>query len=142
MVQDKRLEAGLKAMENLVKEMGLKHGVGCIIVKPLAGRPYAEFLFLDAIVRAPDPDTHGEKDTGTNYFGVAMSKAAFSLSSGMDSGAKQPLLKLGEVEYRGCIILPEASSGSIVYFTFSGGTEDQDVEIDNAGLQAFVQAAG
>lgn len=142
MVQDKRLEAGLQAMENLARKMGLEHGVGCIIVEPVEGRPYAEFLFLDAIARAPDPDTHGEEDAGTNYFGIAMEKAAFSLSSRMDSGAKQPLLKSGEVEYRGCIILPEASSGSIVYFTFSGGTEDQDVEIDNAGLKAFVQTAG
>ncbi|HJY98893.1 MAG TPA: hypothetical protein VJ227_04215 [Patescibacteria group bacterium] len=127
------LEVALLAMETRAMEL-LKRmrGVGGILIRPPTGMPTAYFFFLGEIVRQPDPANRGQGDRGTNYFGIAMSKAAFSLATHQDSGVPT-VLRYGEVEYRGSIFLPLPDGVEVVFF-FSGGTEDEDVEIAKAGL--------
>jgi len=85
-------------------------------------------------------ESKGVDDTGASYAAVAWSKVAEMLDTGRNSGTtgrRKP--KKGEFGYRGGLV--EVVRGLKVYIAFSGGTEDQDVEIAKAGMVAFKKSA-
>ncbi len=111
-------------------EIGVKKGVAAIMVTE------SLHSFLDIWSLAVDGKTErpsrGAGDPGTNYFGIAMSKLAVMMSTFMNSGTFKVSLKRGEVPYRGGLYKKVGIYH--VFIAFSGGTEDQDVEIAQAGV--------
>lgn len=85
----------------------------------------------NTISREPDPGKDG--DEGTNYLGVAMLKLAAMMATGMNSGSNIGFVKYGETAYRGGVIRKDGIY--TVYAGFSGGTEDQDVDIAQFGME-------
>lgn len=93
-------------------------------------------LVVDRIERLPDPATRGESDTGTNYLAVALSKGAQMALTGVDSGMQERAPCTGELNYRGGVV--GQSNGTTYYFSFSGGTQDEDVLIAQAGRTSLI----
>ena len=84
--------------------------------------------------RDPARDTETKKDAGTNYVDMATGKAGrrLRLELGEDITAEP---HSGEPEARGDVAL---NLGSIMLIlAFSGGTEDQDVQISQYGLDIY-----
>lgn len=85
--------------------------------------------------RDPNRDRDGKKDTGTNYVDMATGKAGRRLRLELgDDSAVEP--HNGEPVARGDVAL---NLGSVLLIlAFSGGTEDQDVEISQFGLDMYL----
>jgi hypothetical protein len=83
-----------------------------------------------------------EGDTGVNYMGMATMKFAQMLSTLQNSGPIEGRpLKRGEIDYKGGLvhIFDEKTPNPLVLMVFfSGGSEDQDVEIAKAGISAAI----
>jgi len=79
--------------------------------------------------RGPKPE-NGPEDIGTNYATVAPAKLFQMLRTGKPSG--QTPIK-GENSYRGGDLV-DLGEGNMLFAAFSGGTEDQDLQIARAGL--------
>ena len=82
------------------------------------------------IIRLPRIDGSGDK--GTNYFGVAMGKLAMMMATEQNSGPMGGSIPTGEMPYRGGLVKFEGRYR--IFVGFSGGTEDQDVEIARTGM--------
>lgn len=87
----------------------------------------------ETMVRPPRYDGSGDK--GTNYFGVAMGKLAMMMATGENSSAMGGNIPVGEMPYRGGLVRFEGKYR--IYVGFSGGTEDQDVEIAQMGMEVL-----
>lgn len=86
--------------------------------------------------REPDPKGRGEDDIGTNYGAVVSAKIWQVFRTGEPSGKAQAAG--GENQWRGALLL-RTKFGTVIC-GFSGGTQQQDVEIADAGVQAIQQA--
>lgn len=92
--------------------------------------------------RDPDPEGRGPDDQGTNYYAVAWAKVAQMLRTQKDSGTRfdelgQPVIRYGEVPYRGGRIV---SDGKRFFLTaFSGSTAENDLIIASAGIKALLE---
>ncbi len=135
----KNINKSLEVMHAEAVEMGLDKGVAFLASWPFfVTSPRVAFTIVGSLERDPDPDE--EADIGTNYFGVAMSKLAYMLSTRQDSGSQDRPIKFGEVSYRGGLRVT-TEEGSGIYVGYSGGTEDQDVQIASKGLSTLIQLA-
>ena len=126
----------LVAMEKEAKIMKLPAGVAFVATQQLNGK-MGEVRFLvvkNTLVRMPVVGTEG--DAGTNYFGVAMMKLAVMMAYQVNSGVMRLEVKKGEVSYRGGLM--RYFGGLWIYVGFSGGTEEQDVEIAKVGLSVLL----
>ncbi len=127
-----------EALETMVQkamEIGVHRGVAFVLVKSKrAPSGIVQFKVVNNVLvrRARTDDSN---DVGTNYFGIAMEKLAIMMALGIDSGLVKNHIKKGEVPYRGGLIRFEDKMGYVIYVGFSGGTEDQDVEIATIGMQ-------
>ncbi len=137
---EENISESLKTMHKEAVEMGLRRGVAFLFVWPFFDTyPRVAFTIVGSLERGPNPDKEG--DLGTNYFGVAMSKLAYMLSTREDSGSQTRPIKNGEVSYKGGLILT-TEEGSCIFVGYSGGTEDQDLQIALRGQDTLVQLAG
>lgn len=133
----KNINKSLEDMHAEAVEMGLDKGVAFLATWPFISTiPRVAFTVVGSLERDPDPDKEG--DIGTNYFGIAMSKLAYMLSTREDSGSQARPIKFGEVSYKGGLIVT-TQEGSGIYIGYSGGTEDQDVQIANKGFSTLIQ---
>ena len=84
------------------------------------------------LTRNPDPerDTQDQQDPGTNYAGAALGKLAQMFRTGKNSGV-EPVRK-GEFGAKGGIL------GHKVATAFSGGTENQDAQIAQEGIDEYI----
>lgn len=136
---EENITKSLKAMHTEAVEMGLTKGVAFLAVWAFFDTyPRVAFTIVYSIERDPSPDKEG--DIGTNYFGIAMSKLAYMLSTYEDSGSQTRPIKNGEVSYKGGLTVTTLE-GSGIFVGYSGGTEGQDVQIALKGLTTFVQLA-
>ena len=130
-------DVALGMMESVAERFEIENGVGFVLLLETEALSYPRIAFfvIGLIERDPDP-SRGEDDTGTNYFAVAMSKLARMISTEQDSGLSTSPLKYGEVPCRGGLIRV-VLKGTILT-GFSGGTEDQDVLVAQAGMDILL----
>ena len=128
--------AALTAMTHTAMRLGLEKGVAFISVqKARTNIRNLQFAIVKKtfVRNAPFEDSIGEGDPGTNYFGIAMEKLAAMMGTGYRSGHFEGTLRRGESPYRGGLIRQDGDY--MVYVGFSGGTQDQDVEISEFGMK-------
>lgn len=130
----------LLAMQKRASELGVHRGVATAFILTDSPRGLRQVAWLAVEGKYErGPDHRKEGDTGVNYLAVAFAKLSQSLSTDMASGQAVRPMRYGETPYRGG--LPgRSSSGLDVYSAFSGGTETQDVEIAQAGLDILKTA--
>ena len=129
----------LDSMESKARELGVA-GVavfmkGVLTKKGDTMQPYVRVV--DRFERPAEPESRGQEDTGTNYFGVVFSKLAEMLSTLCDSGHANRPPRTGEFGWKGGI----AFIGDDIiryYFAFSGGTPEQDVSVAESGKDVLV----
>ncbi|EKD52720.1 MAG: hypothetical protein ACD_61C00265G0006 [uncultured bacterium] len=127
----------LRKMVVHAKSLGLNKGVAFLSVQKKGQKTFViKFAVVNGIFQRK---SRGEGDKGTNYFGIAMEKLAVMMAnhknSGYLTGDDEP--KNGESRFRGGLV---SDIGKYtVYVGFSGGTEDQDVEIATTGLEMMKQ---
>lgn len=131
-----RIEEALNTMYLEATRLGIRKGVGLVLVQLVwEDKPTVHFTIVERMERDPNPEREG--DTGTNYLAVAMAKLSEMLSTHTNSGSKIRPVKFGEVGYRGGLF--RRVGNTIVCTAFSGGTEDQDVQIAQKGLENLLQ---
>ncbi|OGM82423.1 hypothetical protein A2376_03025 [Candidatus Woesebacteria bacterium RIFOXYB1_FULL_47_31] len=139
---ESNISESLEAMTDQAFALGLNRGVAFICYWPGnpgdSRKPQVTFKVTGDLERDPKPDKSG--DIGTNYFGIAMSKLAYMLSTETDSGSGIRPVKNGEVSYRGGLILV-TQEGSRICGGYSGGTEEQDLQIASKGLSRLIELA-
>lgn len=117
------------AMIEKAKGMGIEHGAALVLCrkKMNQGMSWPIFDFVDNTFFG----------TRTNYFAIAMAKLAVAMRLGVDSGTIKEGLLAGETGYRGCLVrfVTVECENWEIYTAFSGGTEDQDVEIASLGMR-------
>ena len=109
--------------------MGIEHGVALIFCRKRNDQGISQPKF-----GAVDNMFFGFR---TNYLAIVMAKLAVSMRLGVDSGTVTTGLLAGETHYRGGLVrfmLVDYEKWEI-YTAFSGGTEDQDVEIAESGMK-------
>ena len=131
----------LAAMVGKAKKLGVS-GVAVVqvILPPEEGEDEGSLVVWDPLAvvvgrfyREADPDK-GEGDTGANYYNVAFSKLGEQLETTLPSGTAGRPPRKGEFGYRGGEVYV-LEDGTELHATFSGGTEDQDVQIATAGME-------
>ena len=134
---NENIDKSLVAMRGKSYEMGLKRGVAFLAFWPYTSPfPRVAFAVDSEIQRDPNPDKEG--DIGTNYFGIAMSKLAYMLATHTNSGSEVRPVKTGEVAYKGGLIVI-TEEGSEIFAGYSGGTEEQDVQIALMGISTLIE---
>ncbi len=136
-------ELALMAMAEKARAMGL-HGVAFAFtasVKKPEGKPdfwTMSALVVDQLSDMPE-DTTGWSPTGANYFGIAAGKLAQTIRMGALASVPADPSKtpVGEFGYRGCVVYEHGDSDTLMRASFSGGTEEEDVEIAVAGIVAM-----
>lgn len=129
----------LEAMHNEAVALGLKKGVSFLCFRSFFEHaPRVAFIITGSLERDPIPGEKG--DVGTNYFGIAMSKLAFMLSTDTNSGSGVRPLKDGEIAYKGGLIII-TEEGSLILAGYSGGSEDQDLQIARKGMSTYIDLA-
>ncbi len=119
----------LKAMLEKAKEMGVM-GAASIEIIDSGRQSLGVFNAHTRLTREPKKGK-GE-DTGINYGAVVWTKMAQMKATLKDSGPQEVLPK-GVLGYRGGIC--RQIDNCYLLIAFSGGTEDQDVEISEAGYE-------
>ncbi|MBU0572237.1 hypothetical protein KKH23_01040 [Patescibacteria group bacterium] len=138
---NERMNRALQHMRVKAVEMGLRQGVAFICAHPFfVDMPRVAFVVVSTLERDPDPNRCGD-DKGENYFGIAMSKLAFMLSTKTNSGSQSRLTKDGEVNYHGglAFFFQNIADEGGIYVGYSGGTEHQDMQIARKGLSIMVE---
>jgi len=123
----------LTAMLQVAKNLGVEKGVAFVSVQEKRD-DWGEVRFKavnKTVVRPPRNDGSGDK--GTSYFGVAMGKLAMMMATEQNSGPMGGSIPTGEMPYRGGLVRLEGRYR--IFVGFSGGTEDQDVEIALIGMK-------
>ena len=135
MLQAERIDAALAAMAARAQELGVT-GVA-VVLESVEGadRLSPHFLIVGRAERKPN---RGPEDAGTNYLAVSFSKVAEMFVTGADSGHAGREPRTGEFGYRGGVISP---GETWLYPSFSGGTQDEDVEIARAGMASLLGSA-
>jgi len=134
-VYEPQINQAIQAMEDRARALGITHGVGIAYVQTKGAKPEVRVCVIDSIDREVNPDK--PDDWPTNYMGIAWSKLAYSFRTGLSSGEPNKFkLKRGESEFMGCRVL-NLPNGKAFFF-FSGDTEDKDVQVSLAGIDAFL----
>ncbi|NTV47684.1 MAG: hypothetical protein HGB11_14455 [Chlorobiales bacterium] len=136
--------SALKTMAEVAKILNVPFGAAVSLVVPAKQANDWKFLSPRILVhgieffREADP-SKGVGDTGTNYVGVACSKMAEMLCIHADCGSQLLPAKKGELGIKGGILRPFSYRGVeyLIYLAFSRGTEDEDVQIAEAGWKRF-----
>lgn len=120
----------LRKMQEKAFSIGVHVGVSVITVSHPDVDNYKLTLSLtnNQQVRADVPEK-----ADVNYVGVAYAKAAQMQRTGKFSGRDDGFI--GEVPYRGGLCFEK--DGYSVLVSYSGGTEDEDVEIATIGISAM-----
>ena len=128
-------ESALEAMRAKATELSV-HGVSVLFVAEKDSPPPWTPV-IDVVGRFIDEAeaTAGWSETGANYLAIAVSKVAESLETGQPSGSGVRPARKGEFGYRGS--LPQERNGLRLVVAFSGGTEEEDSLISQAGLAAL-----
>ena len=130
-------ESALSAMVAKALALSVK-GVAAV---GIASLDQPETFFFGARIsgrfeRPPDP-SRGENDKGTNFFSIVFSKLAEMVATRRDSGeSPNRVFKKGEFGYKGGLI--REKEGFTLLAAFSGGSEAQDPEISQAGVEALL----
>jgi len=136
---DENTNKSLETMHREALNVGLNEGVCFIAHWPFfVTAPRIAFMSVGNIVRDPDPNIDG--DRGDNYFGEVMSKFAYLLARREGQEKPEAPLRRGE-DFSDGVISITTEEGSGIYVGFSGGTEDQDVQIAKKGLSTLIQLA-
>ena len=120
-------------MEIRALELGITKGVAAISIDELG----AEFghIYTRAVNDQIQRRKRSEDDPATNYLGVVLEKIAVMKATFFNSGTFKSV-KNGETKYKGGLVVTVGRFA--VYVAFSGGTEEQDVEIARVGLTVLV----
>jgi hypothetical protein len=120
----------LKEMQKKARSIGVNVGVSTITVSHQDVGDYKLTLSLtnNTEVRVNVP----EKDD-LNYAGIASAKSAQMQRTGKFSGNDDGFI--GEVSYRGGVCFKK--EGYSLQVSYSGGTEDEDLEIAEVGIVAM-----
>lgn len=127
----------LAAMRVKAKELGVQ-GVAVVMIS-LQGDNYLKPIIdiVGRFERGPDP-SKGPNDTGASYLAVALTKLAEMYRTNADSAMSGKPTKKGELGLRGGRVVFDEKRN--YFFTaFSGGTEDQDVLIAEAGQKVALE---
>lgn len=126
----------VEVMLEKARELGVEGVCMALITAPGKPQPWKPSIsYTGKFGRSADP-LKGEGDTGANYLAVCLSKWAEGEDTGTDSGTTvNRVPKKGEFGYRGYVT--KTSCGHTLKTSFSGGTQDQDVEIAQAGIEAL-----
>lgn len=133
------LEAkALAAMETRRQELNVKGSAVVAITPPDQPESFVmQARIMGRYERPPDP-SRGEGDKGTNFFSIAFSKLTEMVATQRDSGeSPDRVLKKGEFGYKGGLV--RHKDGYTLYAAFSGGSEAQDLEISEQGMQELLK---
>jgi hypothetical protein len=126
----------IAAMENHAKQLGVK---GVIVVASMDSAGFSWVSRMKAVVAnkvlADDPQK--SEYPGYNFIGIAYSKAAEMADTKINSGSKVRAAYQGEFGFQGGVI-KKIPSGYLLT-VFSGATSEQDLEIANVGMGAYVK---
>jgi hypothetical protein len=133
-------EEMFEAMEEKAAELTVQ-GVAAFMIIPddeESGQEWYPFLrIIGRFHRGPDSD-RAEGDSGANYAAIAFTKIAEMVRTGRNSGESGAWTPKGEFGYRGGITWTRTDTeGARFFLAFSGGSEDEDVEISIIGKDAF-----
>ncbi|MCK4827487.1 hypothetical protein KA005_67785 [bacterium] len=133
----KKRRTALDAMLQKAMRLGLTKGVAVIALEAhgLASPELIEWMDLNVFERSPDPDK--SQDKGSNYLGIALEKYAKMRSTRCPSGPIPRPARVGENDWLGGIVV--TLEDGRIYLGYSGGTEEQDVEIALAGREAILE---
>lgn len=132
-------ELALDAMQAKAKELDVR-GVAWVFITnedmhPNGAKSYRPaFRICGRVARKPDP-SKGSDDTGADYLSISWSKIAEMVLTGVESGTSNRPAKKGELKLRGG--RTRWTNTTRIFTGFSGGTEDQDVLIATAGMDAM-----
>jgi|GEM_PF-6062338 len=134
MNRDILFQGVIEAMLAKANDLSIENGVAVILTQDTeTGQYHMLAQPVGSIEGAPIPDKGFE--AGLNYLGGALMKFAFSAATNVNSGkvVEGRDIKWGETEFGGCIICFGTVENLVFFFSFSGGTVPQDVEIALAG---------
>ncbi len=134
-------KGAIYAMVTKAKELNV-YGV-CVVLTTSASKPLNSF-FMDPLIQVVDKffDTRNATSawspTGASYWAIAMSKIAEMLETNKPSGTiKGRSPRKGEFGYKGGISWRR--NNLKIFIAFSGGTQEQDLQIAEAGKMAMNQ---
>lgn len=128
-------ELALAAMQAKSEELKVEGVAVVLICTRDDGSFQPRFAIMGRMERDPDP-SKDPTDTGVNYIGVALTKLAEMFLTGKNSGTSGKPVKKGELGFRGGKVVYEKDD--FFYTAFSGGTQDEDVLIAEAGQKAVL----
>lgn len=123
-------EHTLKAMLARAQTLGVTRGVAALCLHEIGDKHHRIVWAVNGEIER-DPDPTRENDTGSNYLAIVLAKIAQMESTHQDSGTQERAAKFGEAPYRGGVQTKYPTGW--FFAAYSGGTEDQDVEIAAAG---------
>lgn len=126
------IEMILMKMEATALMLGITKGVAAISIDSENGALGP--IYTRAVKGHIQRGKRSEDDPATNYLGVALEKIAVMKATSMNSGVFQKV-KNGETKYRGGLV--QVVGCYTVYVAFSGGTEDQDVEVAKIAMKSL-----
>jgi len=135
-MEDFRIVAGkmIAEMEKHARKLGVK-GVMVVASMDNAGLSWTSRMKAVDTIKAVPENPAKEKYPGTNFIGVAYSKAAEMADTKLNSGSNVRPAYQGEFGYQGGTI-KKVQSGYILT-VFSGATGEQDFEIAKAGISVY-----
>lgn len=134
-MDEKIVNAVLDAMEKKAKQLGVTGVAVYMDARVTNGNTmHPHVRVVERLERPAQPEDRGPDDTGTNYFGVVMTKVGEMLSTMKDSGQADRPPRKGEFGWPGGLIFVD--EGGSRYFAFSGGTGEEDVWIAEMGAAA------
>jgi hypothetical protein len=132
-----REKKALDAMEEKAKGLNVKGVAVAMVLSVLSNDDLLPRIrVIDRFERKSDPERLGPNDKGTNYFAVALSKFSEMLTTLTNSGMSQRPLRNGELGYRGGVV--QITPNGVFLCAFSGGTENEDTLIADAGMLAML----
>jgi len=135
-MEDFKIVAGtmIIEMENHARKLGVK---GVMVVASMDDTGFSwisQMKAVDAIKSISENPAQNEYP-GHNFIGIAYSKAAEMADTKLNSGSKLRSAFQGEFGYQGGLI-KKVQSGFILT-VFSGASGEQDLEIAQAGMNAY-----
>jgi len=124
----------IDAMETHAATLGVR-GVALVARMDEHGLSWVSRMKAVGAIKDVPADPAGHEYPGYNFIGIAYSKAAEMADTKLNSGSKSRPAYQGEFGYQGGRIR-KVGSGYLLT-VFSGATGEQDLEIANAGINAF-----
>lgn len=118
----------LNIMVEKAVSIGVHAGVSMITI---SHKDIPDYKFTQSLINNTEVRVNVPQKSDVNFAGVASAKAAQMQRTGKPSGKDDEFI--GEVPYRGGMLFEK--NGYSVLVAYSGGTEDQDVEIAKYGIE-------